>query len=751
MRTFLKALFFAVTVFLFSAITASSQTLPFPGTSETQDSEAVTLPDPLTREAIRDVLSGLSDSAVRTLLLQELERQVEEREEALRAETEEPFHVTARELTVALGVSLYEPVLLAPTIIPALQDLVGNFLEMRGGASLWRLPGFLILSILGGIAGVLIANVLLRKTEARILEQKPETFWARIGTVFFRFFMQAIRIGAFLIGGALVNEGFNGAVPADQTLVRILGSAVGWTALAVMIARFMLSPQRPDLRLCHVDNEAAWFLTWRIGLIFGWSAFTLGTLFSLTAFGWVLGETRFGFWLNIIFVLLVIQTIWQGRKAIAGMVAGPGDVSGRWRRFSNIWPYVAIGLVLLQWLVVELVVATGNLHLLSLTTMNITLVIVLTLPLLEHSIPALVRGSWPAHPDATETDQKVTELLQESAIRCAHLVMLFFVIWFLAELWGVSVLSVVAQRGSAELASSLTAIFLTIVFSFAVLEFVSVATKRKMILERAALEEKDPTSAAYGLTRLETVLPLIRGVIRVIVIVLAFLAILAQLGINIIPLLAGAGVAGIAIGFGAQALVRDIISGIFFLIDDAFRKDEYIDIGTCMGTVEKLSIRSMQIRHHDGLLNTVPFGEIKQVTNYSRDWGIMRLHLRVPYDTDVVRLATLINELGEQLLEDPEVGDKFTHKLTSQGVIDTDDSALIFRVAYMTKALDQWAMRGQVYAKIREMFDREGIKFAAREVTVRVTGDEENGDDPDRRKSIAAAARSVIEEEKIKS
>ena len=252
--------------------------------------------------------------------------------------------------------------------------------------------------------------------------------------------------------------------------------------------------------------------------------------------------------------------------------------------------------------------------------------------------------------------------------------------------------------------------------------------------------------AARGGTRLGTIMPLIRCTGQVIIASLALLAVLGQIGVNVTPLLAGAGIIGVAIGFGAQTLVRDIISGVFFLIDDAFRRGEYIDIGTVAGTVENISIRSMQLRHHNGPLNTIPFGEIRHLTNFSRDWVMMKLPLRVTYDTDVERLRKLIKRLGQDLLEDPELGPKFLQPFRSQGVIQMEDSAMIIRVKFMTRPGDQWGLRTKVFARIRELFEREGIRFAHREVTVRIA-DHESGRPlrEEEKEAVAAAARSAVE------
>nr|WP_247748365.1 mechanosensitive ion channel family protein [Ruegeria sp. R13_0] len=251
-----------------------------------------------------------------------------------------------------------------------------------------------------------------------------------------------------------------------------------------------------------------------------------------------------------------------------------------------------------------------------------------------------------------------------------------------------------------------------------------------------------------GQSRLATLLPLFRGAILAVVVVTIVLIVLMELGINVSPLFAGAGVVGLAVGFGSQTLVRDIFSGAFFLLDDAFRKGEYIDIGDVKGTVEKISVRSFQLRHHLGALNTIPFGEIKVLTNYSRDWVIMKLPLRVTYDTDVEKVRKLIKKLGQELLSDPVIGGNFIQPLKSQGVIEMQDSAMIIRVKFMTKPGDQWLVRKKVYQDIRELFAREGIKFAHREVTVRLADGKEAEDlTPKQREAVTGAVQAAIDED----
>ncbi len=266
-------------------------------------------------------------------------------------------------------------------------------------------------------------------------------------------------------------------------------------------------------------------------------------------------------------------------------------------------------------------------------------------------------------------------------------------------------------------------------------------------VQEAELGDEGGGSSA---SRLATLLPLFRNVVLIVIILTILLITLMEMGINVGPLFAGAGIVGVAVGFGSQSLVRDIFSGAFFLFDDAFRKGEYIDVGGVKGTVENISVRSFQLRHHLGALHTIPFGEIQVLTNYSRDWVIMKLPLRVTYDTDVERVRKLIKNLGVALLDDPVIGENFIQPLKSQGVIEMQDSAMIIRVKFMTKPGDQWLVRKKVYEEIRALFEREGIHFAHREVTVRLA-DGQKADDlsEQERKAVTAAAQASIEEEML--
>ncbi len=243
--------------------------------------------------------------------------------------------------------------------------------------------------------------------------------------------------------------------------------------------------------------------------------------------------------------------------------------------------------------------------------------------------------------------------------------------------------------------------------------------------------------------RMATLLPLLRIILMVTLMMVVALSILTSLGVNIGPLLAGAGVLGIAVGFGTQALVRDVVSGIFFLIDDAFRIGEYIEIENLRGTVESISIRSLRVRHHRGMVHTIPFGELKSLTNYSRDWVIMKLEFRVPFDTDLALVKKLVKKIGVELQENEIYGKSILQTLKSQGVRRMEEFNMVVGVKFMAKPGEQWLIRRDAYQKVRDAFSANGILFAERNVKVEVLSNQPM--DEATRQAVVGAAQNAVE------
>ena len=219
-------------------------------------------------------------------------------------------------------------------------------------------------------------------------------------------------------------------------------------------------------------------------------------------------------------------------------------------------------------------------------------------------------------------------------------------------------------------------------------------------------------------SRLATLLPILSRILLFFSIGISLLVGMSEYGINIGPILAGAGIFGLAISFGSQALVRDIVSGIFYIFDDAFRVGEYIDTGKQKGTVEKISLRSLRLRHQNGQVHTVPYGQLGTVTNFSRDWSTIKFNFRLARDSDLEKVRKTAKKCGLALLEHEEVGREFLAPLKMQGVADVLDNALLVRFKFTCLPLRSSFCQREAVKALYNAFIAGGVRFAVNEVVV---------------------------------
>lgn len=222
-----------------------------------------------------------------------------------------------------------------------------------------------------------------------------------------------------------------------------------------------------------------------------------------------------------------------------------------------------------------------------------------------------------------------------------------------------------------------------------------------------ALRESEEAAARSG-QRVQAVSSVLAGAASFIVYLIALFLVLAELGVDLAPLLAGAGVAGLAIGFGAQSLVKDTFSGIFILLEDQYAVGDIVDLGEATGVVENVSLRVTRLRSVDGVVWHVPNGEITRVGNMSQHWSRSLLDIEVAYDTDLKRAKELIAEVAgsyadtdEEVLEEPEVW----------GVEALGASGIVIRLVVKTKPSAQWRVSRELRERIKERFDAEGVEI----------------------------------------
>jgi small-conductance mechanosensitive channel len=563
-----------------------------------------------------------------------------------------------------------------------------------------------------------------------------------------------IAIAAMVATGLILIFANEPEVMRNTAMLAVLCYA-GFAALRTAFLA-LYAPHHPGLRMVHLGDRDATMLA-------RWFTVVAAIGFALQGFG--LWNDRLGLTddysdlhrivANLVAVLLLCAMFYTQRKAVAGIILGRESARGPvdLRRFlAASWHGLASFYVVAAWLVTSIRLVLDKPHatgLLGAPFYAIALGIVvygtgiMLVDWLAQRARRLMPPADPAeHHHATampplETEERprirtYRELGDHAAALAAWLASL----WLIVDLWS-------AGGGEGGFFSGTWSIVIVGLLFYIVWMAVRIAFDRK-IEEEGGFSVPDPGADEGGhaaSSRLATLLPLFRNALLIFMLATFVMMILSQLGVDIGPLFAGAGIVGLAVGFGAQKLIQDIFSGTFYLIDDAFRRGEYIDVGGTKGRVEKISIRSMQLRHHMGQLHTVPFGDIKEMTNYSRDWVIMKLPFRLTFDTDPELVHKLVKKLGQQLLEDPEIGPLFLQPLKSQGVYRMDESAMVIRVKFMTRPGDQFQVRKRVYTSLRQVFEANGIRFADHAVTVRVADAGEHGLDEG---AIAGAAASAI-------
>lgn len=502
----------------------------------------------------------------------------------------------------------------------------------------------------------------------------------------------------------------------------VLSYLVAFLALrgGLVVAQFLLAPpKRGDhehetsrLRILPMPDEAASFWYWRIALLIGWLAFGWTTVNLLVTLQMPLAHVRLtAYVLGLGLLAIGLDIAWRAPVAGQNAVTAPAHARrpiGHIVRASLLSTYF-----LLIW--VLWVAQARNLFWLAVVALALPAAIRTTERIVHH----LVRPSAPASADATRLG--VYAVCLERGIRA---LLIIGAVVVLSRIWRVDLLSLAVS--DTLLTRIIRAIFSAIVLVLladVIWHAIRATIDRKLDLIQES--QKPDTADAQRRARLRTFLPILRNLAFIVIVAMTAMMALSALGVQIGPLLAGAGVVGVAIGFGAQTLVRDVISGMFYLLDDAFRVGEYIQSGSYKGTVESFSLRSVKLRHHRGSLYTVPFGVLGAVQNMSRDWVIDKLVVGITYDSDIDKAKKLIKQVGQELASDPAFAPHIIEPLKMQGVAEFGDFAVQIGMKMMTKPGEQFVIRRKAYALIKKAFDANGIKFAF--PTVRVAGSSDAG------------------------
>jgi len=254
------------------------------------------------------------------------------------------------------------------------------------------------------------------------------------------------------------------------------------------------------------------------------------------------------------------------------------------------------------------------------------------------------------------------------------------------------------------------------------------AQLRRLGIEAELATGVDATLADRAPARAEAIEAVLKSIVTVVIWAVALMLVLGELDINLAPLIAGAGIAGIAIGFGAQSMVGDFLAGLFILIEDQYGVGDVIEIGDVTGTVEDISLRSTRIRDVEGTVWHIANGEIKRVGNHSQLWSNCVIDIDVAYDTDVRRAIFVLDGVADTMWKESMEGEAtIIADPIVQGVQALGESAVTLRLVVKTDPMSQWQVQRDLRLRIKEAFDDEGITMPFPQRTIRVVGENNLG------------------------
>jgi small-conductance mechanosensitive channel len=545
--------------------------------------------------------------------------------------------------------------------------------------------------------------------------------WARlerVPLVLARLGLDLVPIAAF----AVVSYGLITAVhplPTTQLVMLTANNAYMASRAVMAAARMLFSPASTHLRLLPVADESAAYATiWLrrivVVLIASYAVAEAGLQFGLP---WSAYDSILRVALLLITLFLVI-IILQNRQAVSDVLRAPAlaeeEEPDRARRFfrmlrdraADIWHLVAIAWLIAAWGVWALEIDQGFWRLLSVSFS--TIVILSVAKFADMAIRRVIQRAFRITPDLSErypglearANRYLPVLKGSASIAIGGVALLF-----LLESWGLEAFAWFGHgKLGNRLVSSLVSIALTIALALVIWEGINAAIQRH--LDKLSRDAKAAQSA-----RVRTLLPMLRTALLAVILIFVVLSVLTEVGVNVAPLIAGAGVVGIAVGFGSQRLVQDVITGIFLLFEDAVAVGDVVQLGGLSGVVEQLSIRSIKLRALDGSLHIIPFSAVTSVTNQTRDFAFAVVDVSVDYREDTDEVAETLRGIAAEMRQDPRWRPVIRDDLDVMGVDRLGDSGVIMRVRLKTEPSQRWAVARELNRRIKRRFDELGIEI----------------------------------------
>lgn len=579
--------------------------------------------------------------------------------------------------------------------------------------------GRVLFLALSTIAAAAAATLILRRLiAAAFTREVPQggRMTGIIGQSLRRMIGDLASVAFFLVATRFVFDVLGPQGEATTRMVRSILTATIVASLYVSLARLLFKRNYRGRSLVPI-NRPEWHF--RILVTYGLISAAIAEMArlagaigidSLIIDGWFLTG-------NTLLTLLKLYWFIGGRNDIrdAFISDNPGIVR---RVAGNLLPEFYVVTALALWLICVLFAGTPN-SARWIFAAGTTQMALLALPILALGAHALV-DDFTRHHERIHGAGLASSLLASLRVICAGAV-------WIGGLHLITAIWSPFMGGQAADATSwilwLERLSFAVVASWAVASFIWHYSEALAPSPAIMLPGHEDQNEKRQTSRLSTAMPVVRNLALGAVLAVGALVILSALGVNVAPLLAGFGVLGLALSFGSQALVKDIVSGIFFIAEDAFRIGEYISTGSQQGTVEQIAIRSVRLRHHNGPIHTVPFGQISSVSNYSRDWGTIKFQLKFERESDPELIRKTAKKVGIAMLDDPEFGADFLVPLKMQGIQDITETSIVVRFKFTSLPGNPSIIKREAIKRLISACKAAGLEFASNAVTVKSRGE----------------------------
>jgi moderate conductance mechanosensitive channel len=566
----------------------------------------------------------------------------------------------------------------------------------------------LLLILVAGLAADLITRFLLRRPARFLHARQSESLPVQALLLALAMMVELLPVLAFAAVAIFVTPLTEPATRTRGVASMLIATTV-WARGFLAIARCVLLSPRAQLLYPLGEETRVYLYIWMRRF-----AYCAAYGYAISVCAWYFGAagaingllTRSAV---LVLAILAIVFVLQNRAPVAEWLRGSDQADGvRWRvlrsRLGESWHVLAIAYVAGTFGVYVLNAEGGFTLLLRATALS--LVVISGAAILARFSDRLLRRSFAVSPELSERFPRLEARANRYTAlisRAASAIIYVLAAAALLEAWGIAAFTWLADLAQQPSARSVISLAIVLLGGLVLWEFFSATIERKL----ARIDHA-------GRSRARTVLPLLRSTVLVVLIIIAGLMILSQIGINIAPLLAGAGIAGIAIGFGAQALVKDVITGFFMLLEDTFAVGDRVDVGGGhVGVIEAVSIRNFRLRDIQGIVHTVPFSAITTVLNMSRDFAYVVCDAGIVYREDPDRVIEVMREAGKELAAAPRWSRYVLTPLEILGIERFTDTAMIIRARIKTAPPFQLELGREFNRVLKKAFDRAGIEMAS--------------------------------------